>query len=74
MINQKPKKQSKNLIWIKAIDMAETLEDLDYIREKLETTRKINRRTVEGRKETMEIASLITKKAYKLIELGETPF
>lgn len=65
------------LTWInflKAIDLAETLEQLDYVIDKLETTSQINRRTKAGRDLTKKLLKLANDKAQLLINQGEQPF
>jgi len=59
---------------IKAISLAKTLKDLDYIESRLVKTDKINRRTVKGRELTRELLGKINIKARELIEAGELPF
>jgi hypothetical protein len=59
---------------ITVIDKLETLEDLDYLQSKIETTKKINRRTKAGREQTNQLLNLINQKAQQLIQKGATPF
>ena len=59
---------------IKAIGFAKTLDDIDYIEEKIKSTDKINRRTLQGRKLTSESLDLTNGKARKLIDDGAVPF
>jgi hypothetical protein len=56
-----------------AIASAETLADVDYIREKVSTTPQINRRTIKGRELTEECLTLVTAKEQELL-LNEEPF
>lgn len=56
------KRQFKDLL-----DTCRTLEDFDYVQEKLETTDKINRRTVDGRKLTQELQNLLIQKRLEAI-------
>ncbi len=58
----------------KAIEYAETLDDIDYIESKIKVTPQINRRTLEGRKLTDELLNLTNQKARYLIEQGAVPF
>lgn len=57
-----------------AIDLAENLEQLDYVIEKINTTSQINRRTKEGRALTQKLLKLANDKAQLLINKGEQPF
>ena len=57
-----------------AIDLAENLEQLDYVIEKINTTSQINRRTKEGRALTQKLLKLANDKAQLLINQGEQPF
>ena len=57
-----------------AIDLAENLEKLDYVIEKINTTSQINRRTKEGRALTQKLLKLANDKAQLLINQGEQPF
>lgn len=41
-----------------ALNFAKTIEDFDYILEKIQTTSQINRRTQEGRELTKELETL----------------
>lgn len=59
---------------IKAIGFAKTLDDIDYIEEKIRTTSQINRRTSQGRELTIELLSLTNGKARELIGEGAVPF
>lgn len=60
---------------IQAIEYAETLDDIDYIEEKLKTTPQINRRTKEGRELTNELLNLTNQKArYLISSKGLLPF
>jgi len=64
----------KNKI-LKAIEYAETLDDIDYIEAKLKVTPHINRRTNEGRKLTEELLTLTNQKArYLISSKGLLPF
>lgn len=58
----------------RAIGLAENLEQLAYVEDKIKTTDKINRRTKAGREMTQELLSLAQEKAKTLIINGETPF
>lgn len=58
----------------KAILKARTLEELDYIKEKLVVTSQINRRTKDGRELSKELLWAIEEKGRLLINNGETPF
>lgn len=59
----------------KALDQAQTLEDIDYIYEKINKTDKINRRTKAGRELTKELNSLYYSKVQNIIkENNITPF
>ena len=65
------------LTWTKfkqAIDLAENLDQLDYVIAKLETTSQINRRTKTGRELTQKLLKLANDKAQLLINEGEQPF
>ncbi len=57
-----------------AIDLAENLDQLDYVIEKINTTSQINRRTKEGRALTQKLLKLANDKAQLLINQGEQPF
>lgn len=57
-----------------AILRARTLEELDYIEEKLKKTSQINRRTKAGQILTRELRSKLQDKGRELINLGEVPF
>lgn len=59
---------------IKAIELAENLDQLRYIEEKIKVTPEINRRTLKGRELTEELLKLSNQKAHKLIDEGEVPF
>lgn len=59
---------------IKAIGFAKTLDDIDYIEEKIKTTSQINRRTLQGRELTSELLNLTNGKARELIDDGAVPF
>jgi len=63
----------KNKI-IQAIEYAETLDDIDYIEEKLKVTPQINRRTKEGRELTDELLNKTNQKAQQLIKEGALPW
>lgn len=58
----------------KAILKARTLEELDYITEKLLVTSQINRRTKAGRELSKELLAKLQEKGRELITMGETPF
>lgn len=58
----------------KAIGLAESLEQLDYVEDKINTTSQINRRTKEGRKLTQKLLNLANEKAQLLIKQGSQPF
>ena len=65
------------LTWTKfkqAIDLAENLDQLDYVIEKINTTSQINRRTKAGRDLTKKLLKLANDKAQLLINNGEQPF
>jgi len=55
------------------IDKCSTLDDAWYIIEKIQTTPKINRRTIAGRKLTQELLSIADAK-YRELSLIEAPF
>jgi uncharacterized membrane protein YukC len=57
-----------------AIDLAENLDQLDYVIEKINTTSQINRRTKTGRELTQKLLKLANDKAQLLINQGEQPF
>jgi len=57
-----------------AIDLAENLDQLDYVIEKINTTSQINRRTKTGRNLTQKLLKLANDKAQLLINQGEQPF
>jgi len=60
---------------LQAIEYAETLDDIDYIEEKLKVTPQINRRTKEGRELTDELLNLTNQKArYLISSKGLLPF
>lgn len=44
-----------------ALEKAKTIEDIEYIQEKVDTTDEINRRTIAGRELTKELSELITE-------------
>jgi len=56
-----------------AIASAGTLADVDYLKEKISTTDKINRRTIKGRELTEECLNLVMDKEQKLL-FNEEPF
>lgn len=58
----------------KAILKARTLEELDYITEKLLVTSQINRRTKVGRELSKELLAKLHAKGRLLITQGEQPF
>ena len=58
----------------RAIDLAENLDQLDYVIEKINTTSQINRRTKTGRALTQKLLKLANDKAQLLINQGEQPF
>ena len=60
--------------FIKAIGLAKSISDLDYIRDRLAITDEINRRTIEGRKLSEELFWAINTKAQEFIDSGEKPF
>ena len=57
-----------------ALLRADKLADVDYIKNKIETTQKINRRTLVGRELTEELLRECNKRARELIDAGELPF
>ena len=59
---------------LNAISLAQNINELDYIDEKIKTTLQINRRTVAGRELERELLNLTNQKARQLIENGEPPF
>jgi hypothetical protein len=59
---------------LKALSLAENLDQIDYIEEKLKSTDEINRKTKQGRELTEELLALTNKKARELIDSGELPF
>ena len=59
---------------IKALSLCETLDDVDYIEQKIERTSQINRRTEVGRVLTRELLNLANQKARQLIREGAVPF
>lgn len=59
---------------LKAIEYAETLDDIDFIEEKIKSTPQINRRTNEGKELTNELLKLTNQKAQQLIKEGALPF
>ena len=59
---------------IKALGFAKTLDEIDYIEEKIKTTSQINRRTLQGRELTQELLNLTNGKARELIDDGAVPF
>ena len=61
-------------IWTNAISLAQNLEQVDYVLEKLKTTSQFNRRTKQGREITEEIKIFANDKAQLLISNGEIPF
>jgi len=58
----------------KAIHLAETLEDIEYIEEKIRTSPQINRRTNEGKELVEKLLILSNQKAQQLIKEGALPF
>jgi len=60
--------------FLKGIELAKTLDDIYYLREKLETTSQINRRTKDGRKLSKELETKIAGKEELLIANGAVPF
>lgn len=58
----------------RAIELAENLEQLAFIEDKLKTTDQINRRTKAGRELEKELLLLTDEKAKKLINKGAVPF
>lgn len=59
---------------LKAISLTETLENLEFINEKIRTTSQINRKTKQGRELTQELLTLTFKKLQELINNGAVPF
>jgi hypothetical protein len=59
---------------IKALELAENLNQVYFIEEKLRTTPVINRYTKQGRELTQELQDLANQKAHQLIKQGEQPF
>lgn len=59
---------------LKAIEYAETLDDIDFIEEKIKSTPQINRRTNQGRELTDELLILTNQKAQQLIKEGALPW
>lgn len=47
--------QSTTSIWTKAISLCKNIDELIYVKDKLEVTKKINRRTKAGRELTNKI-------------------
>ena len=69
--------QSQDLIfkeYEKAIQASRTLEDLEYVEDKLHTTKKINRRLKINKQLILTVCGDITKKRYELINKGAIPF
>jgi len=70
--------QSEDLVfreYEKAIKASQTLEDLEYVEDKLHTTKKINRRLKINRQLILKVCGDITNKRYELINnLGIQPF
>jgi len=59
----------------KAIELCETLDELDYVEEKIKTTSQINRHTNIGREETSRLLELLNKQVdYLIKEKGLQPF
>lgn len=60
---------------IEALEKARTLEDFDYIEQKIRTTDKINRRTILGREQTDELIGLVWDKRNEAItQFNLVPF
>jgi hypothetical protein len=59
---------------LKAISLTDTLENLEFIDEKIRTTSQINRKTKQGRELTQELLTLTNRKAQELINSGAEPF
>lgn len=57
-----------------ALSKATTIDDIQYITQKLSITDEINRRTDAGRKLTNNLRGLCNQKARELIEGGVLPF
>lgn len=58
----------------KALSLAENLDQVSYIEDKIKVSDKINRRTKEGREFTLTLLNLVHIKAQSLIDAGEQPF
>jgi len=57
------------------LDKLDTLEDIEYLEDKIRKTPKINRRTKLGRELTMELTGACNKKIRKIISTkGILPF
>lgn len=59
---------------IKALALADNLDQVDFIEKKIESTDKINRHTNAGRELTRELLNLCNARARELIKAGEQPF
>lgn len=54
---------------IKAVSLAEDFDQLDYIQDKIKSTKLINRRTKQGRDLTDELLDLTQQRKIKLAEV-----
>jgi hypothetical protein len=59
---------------IKALGLAKSFDDVDYVINKIQTTDSINRRTQSGRNLTNELLGLAQIKKMELERQGEIPF
>lgn len=58
-----------------AVENARTLEDFDYLLEKIESTSFINRRTKQGRELTEKLVDhVLTKRNEAITKFGLVPF
>ena len=59
---------------IKAVNLADDFEQIEYIQDKINNTEQINRRKQEGRKLTDELLNLTQQRKIYLAENGLLPF
>ena len=59
---------------IKALGLAKSFDDVDYVISKIQSTDSINRRTQAGRDLTNELLGLAQLKKMELAQKGELPF
>lgn len=59
---------------IKGLSLCTTLDEVDYLEDKIQITSQINRHTNAGRELTKELLKLTNQKARELQQAGAVPF